>query len=173
MTTRLSGSTCKIVLGSHMVAIGKKAPALKLPNQDDDVVILADFAGRWVVLYFYPKDDTPGCTKEACEFTEGISAFRDLETAVLGCSPDSTDRHRVFIKKYKLKVTLLSDPTHTVMSKYDAWGEKTLYGRKTIGVKRSTVLIDPSGRVAYHWRAVKAAGHAERVRQKLAELSAS
>ncbi len=154
-----------------MIAVGKKAPAFSLQNQKDDAVRLADYKGQWVVLYFYPRDDTPGCTTEACEFTSGIRGFTKLDAVVFGCSPDTTERHRNFIKKHKLKVTLLSDPSHTVMEKYDAWGEKVQYGRKTIGVKRSTVIVDPGGKVAHHWRAVKTAGHADKVREKIAELA--
>ena len=154
-----------------MIALGKKAPAFTLRNQRDETVRLADYKGQWVVLYFYPRDDTPGCTTEACEFTLGIRSFTRLDAVVLGCSPDSTERHRRFIKKHKLRVTLLSDPDHTVMEKYDAWGEKVLYGKKTVGVKRSTVIIDPAGKVAHHWRSVKAAGHADKVREKIAELA--
>ena len=154
-----------------MIAVGKKAPAFKLPDQDDDIVSLADYRGQWVVLYFYPRDDTPGCTKEACEFTAGLRGFRKLDAVVLGCSPDTAARHKAFIKKYKLKVRLLSDRAHGVMERYGAWGEKVLYGKTSVGVKRSTVVIDPSGKVAHHWRAVKAAGHADRVREKIAELA--
>ena len=154
-----------------MLAVGKKAPSFALLNQDDEKVRLSNSAGKWVVLYFYPRDDTPGCTKEACEFTANLGAFSSLDAVVLGCSPDDPSRHRAFIKKHKLKVTLLSDPTHVVMEKYGAWGEKTLYGRTSIGVKRSTVLIDPRGRVAHQWRTVKAVGHAEKVAEKLAELA--
>jgi len=155
-----------------MIAVGKKAPAFKLSNQDDDDVRLLDYMGQWVVLYFYPRDDTPGCTKEACEFTAGIRGFTRLDAVVLGCSPDSPDRHRAFIKSHRLKVTLLSDPAHLVMEKYGAWGEKVLYGKTRVGVKRSTVIIDPAGKVAHHWRAVKTAGHADRVQEKVAELAA-
>ncbi len=154
-----------------MLTIGRKVPSFTLRNQDDEEVRLSDFAGSWVVLYFYPRDDTPGCTKEACEFSAGLEAFRDLDAVIIGCSPDAPSRHRTFIKKYKLKVTLLSDPTHGVMEKYGAWGEKTLYGRTSIGVKRSTVLINPAGKLAHHWRAVKAVGHAAEVSQKLSELT--
>jgi thioredoxin-dependent peroxiredoxin len=135
-------------------------------------VKLGDLAGGWVVLYFYPKDDTPGCTVEACDFTAGIKGFEKLDAAVLGCSPDSTERHRKFIEKYKLKIALLSDPEHKVLEKYGAWGEKNMYGRKTMGVIRSTVIIDPAGKVARHWPKVKAQGHAEEVREALAELRA-
>lgn len=156
-----------------MIAVGKKAPAFALKDQDDRTVRLKDYAGRWIVLYFYPKDDTPGCTKEACEFTASIRAFAKLEAVVLGCSPDSMERHRRFIEKHGLRLTLLSDPTHAVMEKYEAWGDKVLYGKKTVGVKRSTVIVDPEGKVAHHWRSVKAAGHAEHVRARLAELVAA
>ncbi len=155
------------------IEVGKKAPAFSLKDEAGEQVKLADLAGQWVVLYFYPKDDTPGCTVEACEFTSGLRGFEKLQAAVFGCSRDSAESHGKFIAKYKLKVRLLSDPDHVVMEKYGAWGEKNNYGKKTMGVIRSTVLIDPKGVVAYHWPTVKAAGHAEKVREKLAELSAS
>ena len=153
-----------------MITVGEKAPAFALSNQDDRTVRLSEFAGQWVVLYFYPKDDTPGCTKEACEFSAGMDGFAGLDAVVLGCSPDDPARHRAFIEKHALKVTLLSDPERTVMQAYGAWGEKKLYGRTTVGVIRSTVLIDAAGTVAHHWRAVRAAGHAEKVREKLRTL---
>jgi thioredoxin-dependent peroxiredoxin len=122
------------------------------------------------VLYFYPKDDTPGCTTEACEFTDSIAEFQALDAVVLGCSPDSPEQHRRFIAKHSLKLRLLSDPSHQVMERYGAWGEKSMYGRVSQGVIRSTVIIDPSGTVAYHWPTVKAAGHAAAVRAQLLEL---
>ncbi len=150
-----------------MIEEGKKAPAFTLPNQDDEKVRLRDLAGSWVVLYFYPRDDTPGCTVEACEFTDGIEAFDELDAVVLGCSPDSTEKHRKFIAKHDLGVTLLSDPDHKVMEKYGAWGEKKLYGKVTIGVIRSTVLIDPRGKIVRHWKRVRTKGHAESVRKAL------
>jgi thioredoxin-dependent peroxiredoxin len=153
--------------------VGKKAPAFSLQDQTGARVKLSDLAGEWVVLYFYPKDDTPGCTVEACEFTSGLAGFERLDAVVLGCSGDTAESHRKFIAKHKLKVRLLSDPDHAVMEKYGAWGEKTNYGKTTMGVIRSTVLIDPSGKVAHHWPTVKAAGHAEKVRAKLAELAAA
>jgi peroxiredoxin Q/BCP len=152
------------------VQVGAAAPAFTLQDQDGVAVSLADLRGQWVVLYFYPKDDTPGCTTEACEFTEGIEAFRGLDAEVLGCSADSPEKHRKFIAKYGLAVRLLSDPDHAVMERYGAWGEKSMYGRTTMGVIRSTVLIDPGGRVAAHWPKVKAAGHAAKVKEKLEEL---
>ncbi len=153
------------------VTVGKKAPAFTLPDESGEKIKLSDYAGQWVVLYFYPKDDTPGCTTEACDFTKGLSGFEKLNATVLGCSADPPDKHQKFIEKYKLKVKLLSDTDHKVMEKYGAWGEKNLYGKVTVGTIRSTVLIDPEGKVAHHWAKVKAAGHADQVRAKLAELS--
>lgn len=153
-----------------MIEPGKKAPAFRAKDQDGKARSLGEFAGQWVVLYFYPKDDTPGCTTEACEFTAGLAKFTKMDAVVLGCSADSEERHQKFIAKYKLKLTLLSDPDHAVMEKYGAWGEKTMYGKKVTGVIRSTVLIDPKGKVAHHWAKVQAKGHADKVREKLAEL---
>ncbi|RLE20309.1 MAG: thioredoxin-dependent thiol peroxidase [Acidobacteria bacterium] len=152
------------------IEVGHKAPEFVLQDQDETAVSLSQFSGSWVVLYFYPKDDTPGCTIEACEFTEGIESFRDLDAVVLGCSPDSPERHQKFINKYDLKVRLLSDPDHGVMEAYGAWGEKVLYGRKSIGVKRSTVIIDPDGNIAHHWKSVRTKGHAAKVRERLEGL---
>lgn len=149
---------------------GQRAPEFTLQDQDGQKVKLSEFAGSWVVLYFYPKDDTPGCTTEACEFTDGIKDFEGLNAVVLGCSPDPPEKHRKFIAKYELAVRLLSDPTHEVMEAYGAWGEKNMYGKVTVGVIRSTVIIDPEGRVAHHWKRVKAKGHAEKVRERLEEL---
>ncbi len=153
------------------VHVGAAAPEFSLPDQDGRAVSLADFAGKWRVVYFYPKDDTPGCTTEACEFTTGIAEFEKLDAVVLGISPDSPESHRKFIEKHHLKLTLLSDPAHDVMETYRAWGRKTLYGKESVGVIRSTVLIDPSGKVARHWAKVKAEGHAEQVRKAIEELS--
>lgn len=153
-----------------MITVGEKAPDFALENQDGDPVRLKQFAGQWVVLYFYPRDDTPGCTTEACEFSAGVREFEKLDAVVLGCSPDSPERHRAFIAKHGLRVTLLSDPDRKVMQEYGAWGDKKLYGKTTVGVIRSTALIDGAGKVAHHWRSVRAAGHAGKVREKLAAL---
>lgn len=150
--------------------IGQKAPAFTLPDANGKSTRLADFAGHWVVLYFYPKDDTPGCTAQACEFTEGFKAFEKLDAVVLGCSPDDAASHRKFIEKYKLKITLLSDPDKETMKVYGAWGKKNMYGIVTVGAIRSTVIVDPQGNVAHHWKKVQAKGHAEKVREKLEEL---
>ncbi len=149
--------------------LGRRAPAFTLADPAGDKRKLADFPG-YRVLYFYPKADTPGCTTQACEFTESIDAFADLDASVIGISPDLPDALARFIAKHDLKVTLLSDPDHKVMDKYGAWGEKNMYGRKSVGVIRSTVLIDPAGKVIHHWRSVKTQGHAEKVRERLAEL---
>ena len=153
--------------------VGKKAPSFSAPDQDGKTVKLDEYTGRWLVLYFYPNDDTPGCTTEACDFTAGLKGFEKLDAVVLGCSPDSPEKHRKFIAKYKLKITLLSDPGHETLERYGAWGEKNMYGRVTMGVIRSTALIDPEGKVVHHWPRVKAAGHADQVREKLKELRAA
>jgi peroxiredoxin Q/BCP len=160
-------------MADSALTVGKKAPDFTLPNQDDEPVKLSELAGRWVVLYFYPNDDTPGCTVEACDFTAGLKDFEKLEATVLGCSPNSTESHRKFIAKYKLKIDLLSDPEKKVLTKYGAWGEKNMYGKITMGVIRSTAIIDPQGKVARHWPKVKAAGHAEAVKEALKELRGS
>jgi peroxiredoxin Q/BCP len=154
-----------------MITVGKAAPSFTLEDQEGRKRKLSEFKGRWVVLYFYPRDDTPGCTVEACEFTTGLEGFEKLDAEVLGCSPDSPESHRKFIAKHRLGITLLSDPEHEAMEAYAAWGDKVLYGRKFKGVIRSTVIVDPAGKVAHHWKKVKAKGHADSVRAKLAELA--
>jgi peroxiredoxin Q/BCP len=146
---------------------GDKAPAFTLPDQDGAKVSLKDFVGNQVVVYFYPRDDTPGCTKEACQFNDNLRAFAKAKVTVLGISADSADKHQKFREKYGLKFPLLTDADHKVGEAYGAWGEKTLYGKKSIGVIRSTFLIGPDGKVARAWYHVKADGHADKV---LAEL---
>ncbi len=142
---------------------GTRAPAFSLPDQDGATVSLRDLAGQRVVLYFYPADDTPGCTTEACQFNDRLASFRGLSVRVLGVSPDSPASHRAFREKYGLDFDLLSDEKRTVMERYGAYGEKTLYGRKVLGVIRSTVVIGPDGRVEHALYGVRANGHAERV----------
>ena len=171
LTAALQKGVKGIMSQEKIPTAGTKAPAFSLPNEDGRAVKLTDYQGRWVVLYFYPKVDTPGCTTEACEFTDGIRAFDKLTATVLGVSPDSPESHQKFIAKHKLRLTLLSDPRHQVMEKYGAWGVKKMYGKETVGVIRSTFLIDPEGKIAHVWPHVKAAGHAEKVREKLGELS--
>lgn len=151
--------------------IGQAAPAFSAPDHAGETTALEDFKGQWLVLYFYPKDDTPGCTTEACEFTSGLEGFDSLNAVVLGCSPDSPEKHRKFREKYGLKIRLLSDPDHELLSAYGAWGEKNMYGKISIGVIRSTVIIDPEGRIVHHYKRAKAKGHAEAVQKRLAALS--
>jgi thioredoxin-dependent peroxiredoxin len=145
------------------LAAGDRAPAFTLPDQDGKKVSLKDFAGRPVVVYFYPRDDTPGCTKEACQFNDNLSAFKRAKVAVLGISDDGAEKHRAFRRKYGLQFPLLTDAGHKVGEKYGAWGEKTLYGKKTIGVIRSTFLIGGNGKITRAWYSVKADGHAAKV----------
>lgn len=147
---------------------GDPAPAFTLPDQDEQPVSLADFRGQRVVVYFYPADDTPGCTKEACQFNDNLRAFADAEVAVLGISPDGADTHRRFREKYGLRFPLLTDADHAVMTAYGAYGEKTLYGRRTVGVIRSTFLVGPDGAVERAWYNVRADGHAAKVLAALA-----
>ena len=147
-----------------MITVGEPAPPFTLADASGRRVTLADFAGKHVVLYFYPKDDTPGCTKEACGFRDAWADLQGLGVVVLGVSPDSAESHARFAEKYRLPFTLLSDPDKQVMQAYGAWGEKTMYGRKTTGVIRSTVWIGPDGRVRRHWpRVSKAEAHPDEV----------
>jgi thioredoxin-dependent peroxiredoxin len=146
---------------------GDKAPAFTLPDQDAALVSLKDFAGGPVVVYFYPADDTPGCTKEACQFNENLSAFSRSGARVVGISPDGAAKHTKFREKYGLTFPLLSDPEHEVMEAYGAWGEKTMYGKKTVGTIRSTFLVDEKGKVSRAWYNVRADGHAAKVLDEL------
>ncbi len=153
-----------------MIETGSFAPSFQLPDQNGKTVSLQDLAGRWVVLYFYPKDDTPGCTVQACEFTAALPALGDLDAVVFGCSADGATEHQQFIAKYSLGIGLLTDADRAVMNAYGAWGKKMFNGKEVEGVIRSTVVIAPDGRIAHHWPKVTAEGHAEAVRAKLAEL---
>lgn len=153
-----------------MPEVGSKAPDFSLPDQNGNLVSLSSFAGRKVVLYFYPKDNTPGCTKEACSLNSELDAFRDLNVEVVGVSADSQASHQKFIAKYSLGFTLLSDVDHSVMEAYGAYGEKMMYGKKTVGVIRSTFLIGEDGTILKIWRKVNTATHGEDVRKALSEL---
>ncbi len=146
-----------------MSEIGEKAPDFCLPNQDGEEICLRDLAGSWVVLYFYPKDNTPGCTTEALDFTAHLDQFQALGATVLGVSPDSVRRHRNFVDKKDLKVTLLSDEEKMVCQAYGVWQLKKNYGREYMGVVRSTFLIDPEGIIRAKWEKVKVKGHVEEV----------
>ena len=154
------------------VTEGKKAPAFTLEDARGKKLSLADFAGKSLVLYFYPKDDTPGCTKEACGFRDLWKEIQRAGALVVGISADAPASHQKFASKYKLPFTLLSDPDRKVMEKYGAWGEKMMYGKKTQGVIRSTVLIGPDGVVRKHWKRVaKAEDHPAHVLEALQELA--
>lgn len=147
---------------------GRIAPAFTLEDADGKKVALKDFRGRDVIVYFYPKDDTPGCTKQACGFRDLWREIQEQGAVVLGISPDDAESHRKFAKKYRLPFSLLSDPKRKVMEKYGAYGEKMMYGRKTVGVIRSTVWVGPDGKVRKHWRKVpNAAKHPDKVLETL------
>ena len=149
------------------IQVGKPAPAFSEPDQDEKTVTLADFKGKWLVVYFYPKDMTSGCTTQACEFTEGIEKFNDMNATVIGVSADSAESHRKFIEKENLKISLLADTDKTMMKAYEAYQEKDGKGR----IVRSTVIVDPEGNVAFHYPSVSPKGHADAVRAKLTELA--
>lgn len=150
---------------------GDKAPKFKLRDHSGKLVSLKDFAGAPLVVYFYPADDTPGCTKEACQFNENLRAFARAGSKVVGISPDGAEKHVKFKEKYGLKFPLLSDPDHTTMAEYGAWGEKTMYGKVTVGTIRSTFLIDAKGVIVRAWYNVRADGHAEKVLEELKSLA--
>jgi len=143
--------------------VGDKAPAFSLKNTDGKVVKLSDYQGKKLVLYFYPKDMTPGCTKEACGFRDDHTELKRRGVEVAGVSADNQALHQKFTDTYSLPFTLLSDPNHETMEKYGAWGEKNMYGKKVTGVLRSTVLIDEKGRIAHIFRKVKTDTHSRDV----------
>lgn len=151
-----------------MVSQGDKAPDFDLPRDGGGRVRLSDFRGRPVVLYFYPKDDTSGCTKEAIAFTQHLGAFGERGAAVIGVSPDSAESHDAFKAKHGLEITLAADTDATVAKAYGVWVEKSMYGRRYMGVERSTFLIDGDGKVARVWRKVRVPGHVEEVLEALA-----
>jgi len=167
-----------------MLEVNQKAPEFCNPNQDNVEICLRDLKGKWIVLYFYPKDNTPGCTNEACDFTEREAEFDDLDAVILGVSPDSPKKHQNFIEKQNLSITLLSDEEKTLCEAYGVWQEKMNYGRKYMGVVRSTFIINPEGEIAAVWENVKVRQkrkkqgeeiityHAEVVKEKLQELQA-
>jgi peroxiredoxin Q/BCP len=154
-----------------MVTIGEKAPDFCLRDQDEKDICLKDFKNKWVVLYFYPKDNTPGCTLEAINFTHHESEFDELNAVVLGIIKYSCESHKKFQQKHDLTVALLSDPEHEVIEKYGVWKPKKLYGKEFLGTERSTFVIDPEGKIEYKWVKVKVPGHIETVLSKLKELN--
>jgi peroxiredoxin Q/BCP len=150
--------------------VGQKAPEFATPNQRGEISKLADFAGQWLVLYFYPKDNTPGCSTEAIDFTALSPQFQQLNAVILGVRPDSEKSHCRFIEKHNLTIQLLSDTEHQLAEIYQVWGLKKFMGKEYMGIKRSTFLIDPQGNIAYIWSNVKVKAHAEAVLKKLEEL---
>ena len=153
-----------------MLNEGEKAPPFCLPNDKNENICLDQFKDKWVVIYFYPRDNTPGCTTEACDFSANITDFVDIDAVVIGISPDSPERHAKFIAKHDLKHILLSDEDHKVLELYDAWRKKLLYGKELFGVIRSTYLINPQGVIAKVWPKVKVKGHVNEVRDVLKSL---
>jgi peroxiredoxin Q/BCP len=153
-----------------MLSIGSKAPAFSLPADDGTTVSLESLAGRAVVLYFYPKDDTPGCTVEACEFRDRWAEVRKAGAVVLGVSPDPVTSHVKFKKKFNLPFPLLADVDHSVAEAYGAWGEKSMYGRKYKGILRTTFVIDGNGRIAKVFEKVKPKGHGAEVFEEVSAL---
>ena len=150
------------------VEVGKKAPAFALPATNGETVSLKDFEGKTVVLYFYPKDDTPGCTREACDFRDAVKKFTREDAIVLGVSPDSVKSHDKFVAKFDLPFLLLADVDHKVAEAYGAWVEKSMYGKTYMGVERSTFVIGPDGKVKAIFRKVKVDGHVDEVLEAVA-----
>ncbi len=155
-----------------MLEVGQNAPDFSLHDQDGQTRSLADARGRWLVVYFYPKDDTPGCTKEACAFRDGLPRFEGLNAVVWGVSADDEQAHRKFAEKFDLNFPLLVDSDKAMLEAYGAWVEKSMYGKRYMGVQRITYLIDPDGKVARAWAKVKPEEHPGEVSAALAELQA-
>jgi peroxiredoxin Q/BCP len=152
------------------IKISDEAPSFKLKNQDAKTISLSDFKGKPIVLYFYPKDDTSGCTKEACNFRDEFPKFGKLKAEIIGISADSVESHKKFAQKYKLPFNLLSDEKKEVLEKYGVWQEKSMYGRKYMGIVRTTFIIDASGRVNKIFPKVKVDEHSKEVMEALKEL---
>jgi len=155
---------------SGLIGVGKSAPVFTLPDQNGDSHSLKDYRDNWVILYFYPKDNTSGCTDESCQFRDEFPRFKRAKAVVWGMSPDSVASHEKFATKLNLPFDLLSDDQSKVCTKYGVWQEKSMYGHKYMGVVRTTYLIDPNGKVAARWDKVKVKGHAQDVLTALKEL---
>ncbi len=151
--------------------IGAKAPSFSAIGNGNEPIILSDFLGKMVVLYFYPKDNTSGCTKEACSFRDNMEFLTSLGVVVLGVSPDSVKSHNNFIEKFNLNFSLISDNEKEICNLYNVLGEKSMYGKKYIGIIRSTFLIDKEGIIRYIWKNVKVDGHVEEIVSKIKELA--
>lgn len=154
-----------------MIKIDDIAPEFCLPNQDDVEICSRDLKGKWVVLYFYPRDNTPGCTTEACEFTEAAPDFGELDAIILGVSADTTKKHRNFIEKQNLGITLLSDESTDMMQEYGVWQLKKNYGKEYMGIVRTTLIIDPNGVVKALWEKVRVKDHVATVKSELERLT--
>jgi peroxiredoxin Q/BCP len=154
-----------------MPSVGEKAPEFTLQDQEGKEHSLEDYRGKWVLLYFYPKDDTPGCTIEACTIRDQFKNFKKIGAVVLGCSTDSVESHKKFAAAYELPFTLLADPNKEVVGKYGVFGEKKLYGKTYMGTHRTSFLIDPAGKVAKVYEKVKPEKHAAAVVADLKEMS--
>lgn len=150
-----------------MIEVGKKAPDFSLLNQDEKKISLKDYLGKKVVLYFYPKDDTSGCTKEACNFRDEFPKFTKTKAVILGVSPDSVKSHKKFAEKYDLNFDLLADEEKKVVEKFEVWKEKSMYGRKYMGVERTTFIIDEKGKIKNIFNKVKVDGHNKEVLEAL------
>ena len=155
---------------AKILEAGDKAPKFAIPNQDGNVIKLDDLLDNWSVIYFYPRDDTPGCTVEAKEFTDLSTEFKKNGATIYGVSPDTEAKHCKFIEKHGLKVELLADTENTMLDAYGVWQEKQMYGKTYMGVVRTTYLVDTDGNIAEAWTKVKAKGHAEAVLKRLVEL---
>ncbi len=153
-----------------MLQIDNGAPDFCLPNQDDVEICLRDLRGKWIVLYFYPKDNTPGCTTEACDFSDAAPDFSMLNAIIIGISADSTKKHRDFIEKKDLSITLLSDESTSMLGEYGIWQLKKNYGKEYMGIVRTTIIIDPQGIIKAIWKNVKVKDHAKEVMKRLQEL---
>jgi peroxiredoxin Q/BCP len=151
--------------------INKLAPDFTLPDQDGKKHKLSDYKGEWILLYFYPKDDTPGCTTEACTLRDNLPKFGKLKAKVFGISVDSVASHKKFAEKYKLPFTLLADEDKKVVEKYGVWQEKSMYGRKYMGTVRNSYLIDPEGKIVKIYEKVKPADHVQHVLDDIKELT--
>lgn len=154
-----------------MLTENTKAPDFSLPDQDNKTHKLSQYLGKWVLIYFYPKDDTPGCTTEACTLRDNLPHFKTSQAIVLGISKDSPASHKKFADKYGLPFTLLSDEDHKVLEKYGAWGEKSFMGRKFMGIRRISFLINPEGKIAKVYPKVKPADHAKEVLNDIEQLT--
>ena len=156
--------------GQQNLSVGDKAPAFKLKNQDGELISLSDLKEKPVVLYFYPKDDTPGCTKEACNFRDEFPKFGKMKAEIIGISADSVESHKKFAEKYKLPFNLLSDEKKEVIEKYGVWQQKSMYGKKYMGIVRTTFIIDSSGKIRKIFPKVKVDEHNKEVIEALKEL---